>query len=188
MCDISKILKDRGIVEEFFGDGSRNMRWADLSGADLRWAVLEGANLEGAVLEGADLRWAVLRGAVLEGADLTGTCLDPAAPANEVWPGERDAEGHAIGYRSKRLGAVVGNHRDLSVGETVEAPVFSVADTECHPGLYMWPTLKQAEAWAKDWRACGEAIVKVRVDGKLHHAGNKYRYSKLTVLEEMPHA
>ena len=64
------------IVREAEGRGERaDLRWANLSGAnlseaDLRWANLSGANLSGAHLSEADLRWADLSGANLSEADL----------------------------------------------------------------------------------------------------------------------
>ena len=77
------------IVREAEGRGERaDLRWANLSGAnlseaDLRWANLSGANLSGANLSeadlsGADLRWADLSGADLRGADLRWANLSEA--------------------------------------------------------------------------------------------------------------
>lgn len=72
--DLNKILD---LHKKWLGnnpDGVRaDLRWANLSGADLSGADLRGANLReadlsGANLSGADLRWANLSGADLSGA------------------------------------------------------------------------------------------------------------------------
>ena len=55
-----------------------DLRWADLSGADLRGADLRGADLSGADLSGADLRGADLSGANLRWADLSRADLSGA--------------------------------------------------------------------------------------------------------------
>jgi hypothetical protein len=60
------------------GPGRRQLRGADLMGANLRGADLRAANLRGAYLIGADLTGADLRLADLTGADLRGAAV-PAA-------------------------------------------------------------------------------------------------------------
>lgn len=60
------------------GPGGRQLRGADLMGANLRGADLRAANLRGAYLIGADLTGADLRLADLTGADLRGAAV-PAA-------------------------------------------------------------------------------------------------------------
>ena len=52
-----------------------NLRWANLSRADLSEANLRGADLYGATLREANLRWADLYGADLRGANLCGADL-----------------------------------------------------------------------------------------------------------------
>ena len=52
-------------------NGRKNLRWANLSGADLSGANLSGADLRWAYLRGADLRWAYLRRVVLDQANLS---------------------------------------------------------------------------------------------------------------------
>lgn len=64
-----------------------SLRYADLWGVDLSGANLLDADLSGANLTGADLRWAflsgaVLSGAVLSGADLRGSVLSGAVLAD----------------------------------------------------------------------------------------------------------
>ena len=76
--DLKTILeKHKMWLNDEDGGEMANLRWADLSGANLRggnlrWADLSGANLRGADLSGADLSGANLRGADLSGADLSG--------------------------------------------------------------------------------------------------------------------
>ena len=78
-----------------------NLRWANLSGADLieaylRWAYLSGAYLSGANLRWADLNEADLSGANMRWANLSGANLSRAnlsgAQANDltVWPADFD--------------------------------------------------------------------------------------------------
>jgi hypothetical protein len=173
-------------------DGKR----ADLTWANLAGASLTEANLAGASLTGANLAWANLTGANLAGANLTeaylaganlaGTFLDPASTPNADWPAEADAEGYVTGYRSRRFGALCGTSpRDLKDGETVRAEVFSAATTECHPGLYLWPTLDMARKWAYGHIKCGAPIVSVRVrKADIHRAGDKWRAKEIIVVGE----
>jgi hypothetical protein len=63
------------------------------------------------------------------------------------------------------------------------APWFSTSDTECHPGLYLWPTKGEAEKWLEN---CSqeEKIVKVRaLAADVHKAVDKWRCKKFTVVE-----
>ena len=153
-----------------------------LEDANLAWAYLARANLAGANLAGADLTGANLKGANLRGANLTGTCLDPLAAANSEWPEPGD---ECVGYRSRKLGALQGTPRELLDGENVVAPVFSVSDTECHPGLYVWPKLEHADAWAasENGQACGAEVVRVTFARRdVHRAGGKWRVRRFTVL------
>ena len=56
--------------------------------------------------------------------------------------------------------------------------VFSVSDTECHPGLYLWPTLKQAKEFSGDVE-----FIKVRTKKtEVHKAGKKWRCRWFEVL------
>ena len=92
--EIEKVLDlhKKWLIDEVDVEGKKadlcgaNLRWANLSGADLRganlsganlrWADLRGANLSGANLNGANLHWADLNGANLNGANLSETDLD----------------------------------------------------------------------------------------------------------------
>jgi len=129
---------------------------------------IEGTSLSGAYLSGANLYRANLSGANLSGANLSNTVLDPNATLNTPtdWP-EID-EGYAIGYRTREAGHI-DKYRD---GRFYSADFFSVCTTECHPGLYLWPTLRHA----KEYSVNKVEIIKVRTKlSEIHQAGNKYR-------------
>ena len=154
---------------------------AHLERANLMYAYLAGANLAGAHLERAHLERAYPADANLTGAHLAGTCLDPAAPIppiadEEILAAGLELDGDDVhGWRT-RLSQHVGE-QEYVPGQAYEAPVFSVAPTGCHPGLYL-----AGEAWLR--REYPEApLVRVRtrrVD--LHHGDNKWRCRRLTVL------
>ena len=77
--NIGEILSKHKLWINGDPNGSRaDLRWADLSEADLRWANLRWANLSEADLSGADLRWANLSEANLSGADLSEADLSEA--------------------------------------------------------------------------------------------------------------
>jgi len=152
---------------------------ADLSGADLSRARLSGADLFGARLSWADLSGARLSGAKLSGADLYGahlaqTVLDPdAAPNGDATGFQREGD-WIVGYRTRKAGHI-DQYRD---GRIYAADWFSVCDTECHPGLYLWPTLAAASAWAPN-----HEIIRVRTRSQdVHRAGEKWRCRWFEVL------
>jgi hypothetical protein len=65
------------------------------------------------------------------------------------------------------------------VGELRESPYFSTAPTECHPGLYVCPTMSRALEW-------GDQIMKVIFrPWECHKAGDKYRVRWLIVWEDI---
>ena len=168
---------------------------ANLTGATLTFATLTGANLTGATLTGATLTYANLTGATLTyanltratltyanltGATLTGTCLDPAAtfepPSVEVLTAEgmEVKGGWVYAVRTK-----VSQHAGSTVytpGEYV-APWFSVAPTDCHPGLYV-----AGPAWlAREYG--GKETVRVRFRrADCLQAGGKFRVRRFWVL------
>jgi hypothetical protein len=146
-----------------------NLSGANLSGASLRGADLSRADLSNANLSWADLRGTDLRGTDLRGTDLRGTVLDPdATPTGAGHEFARDGE-YVFGYRTRKAG-----HIDLyRDGRCYSADWFSVCpDTECHPGLYLWPTLLQARNYAGPERE----IIRVRTRAtEVHHAGGKWR-------------
>jgi hypothetical protein len=156
-----------------------NLSRADLYGADLSGANLYGANLSradlyGANLYGANLSRAKLSRANLSGAKLLDTVLDPAREPNGDIDGfERDGD-YIVGYRT-RTTPHIGEYRD---GRTYGADFFSVCTTECHPGLYLWPTLQHAKNFSGD-----AEFIKVRTYPKdTHRAGRKWRCRWFTVL------
>ena len=153
---------------------------ADLSGADLTGANLYGAVLYGANLSGANLSRANLYGANLYGANLNGTVLDPA---NEPDADVADFQMKGccvIGYRTRKAGHI-DQYRD---GRIYAADWFSACATECHPGLYLWPTLAQARDWAREQNCGADAeIIRVRTKpADVHHAGSKWRCRWFEVL------
>lgn len=150
-----------------------NLSKASLIDADLRCANLRGANLTCANLHGAILTGAILTDAILTGADLTGTCLDPNAElsgASDKWLKATTRSGvvWVCGYRTLRS-THVGNQ--VYTPGYYEAPVFSTAPTECHPGLYLFRTIKRARDWAN-----GEPVIEViTLASEIHEAGGKSR-------------
>lgn len=146
---------------------------AETNGADLRDAHLRDAHLGG-----AHLQWAHLGGADLKGAHLAGTCLDPAAAPNGDCARFKGSPGWRYGYRTASSPVMGGP--GYVVGHLYEAPVFSVARTECHPGLYVCPTIDGAKA-----RGAGP-IVRVRFRAPdCHSAGDKWRVRRFAVIEEV---
>jgi len=76
-------------------------------------------------------------------------------------------EGMVIGYRTRRAGHI-DKYRD---GRVYSADWFSTSETECHPGLYLWPTKEEAV----DWSWCDEIISVVTKAVDVHQAGHKWR-------------
>ena len=151
-----------------------NLTRADLSRANLTRANLTGANLTGANLTGANLTGANLYRANLSCANLEGSCLDPTGSASADVVGFETDGDRIIGYRTRKT-PHVGKYLD---GRTYSADFFSVSDTECHPGLYLWPTLAAAMDYSPD-----EEIIKVVAPAAHpHHAGEKWRTRWFTVV------
>jgi hypothetical protein len=165
------------------------LRDADLAGADLRGAVLTKANLRDASLTKANLHEANLAGANLiradlheanlaganltwvnlTGAILAGTCLDPMARPNGDTTGyaeytSRSGVVWCVGYRTPRspyMGSL-----GYEVGKAYRAPWFSVAPTDCHPGLYVRAKRKPGDI----------TVVFRKIDA--HRAGDKTRVTE----------
>jgi hypothetical protein len=78
-----------------------NLSGANLSGANLLEANLSGANLSGADLRGANLRWANLREADLSGANLSGANLLCQGNMRELRTMQFDT--WAVGYTADTL-------------------------------------------------------------------------------------
>lgn len=135
--------------------------------------TVENAVKRGVDLGFVDLGHAYLGGAKLGGAYLGGTCLDPANIPNG------DADGFEVvdpengicrGYRTKNSPHLGGPGYEL--GGWYEAPWFSTADTECHPGLYVRPEKDAGDISVLFWKGC------------LHRAGDKYRVKRFIVEGE----
>ncbi|MHC4868056.1 MAG: pentapeptide repeat-containing protein [Planctomycetota bacterium] len=139
-----------------------------------------GADLCGANLCEADLRGANLRGADLRRADLQNTCLDPDNEANGcVDDFEQSARpGYIVGYRTESTPHI----GKFIVGRTYGADYFSTSVTECHPGLYLWPSLSRAKSFSGD----GSSLVKVLASANhTHKAGSKWRTRWFEVVEKL---
>lgn len=166
------------------------MEAAELAGvldAHAKWLRLEQdgkrANLRDANLRNADLREAHLSDANLSDANLSDTCLDPSRAIPEiddvhlVAAGlEPRSDGYVYGWRTARSQ----HHGDTEYtpGQTYEAPIFSVANTPCHPGVYLAGAARLAEAYPR------EPIVRVRCRREDIHAaaGGKFRARRIEVL------
>ena len=152
-----------------------NLTRADLTGASLTGANLTEANLTGADLMEADLTEADLTRASLTGANLMGTCLDSDNRPTGADDSFEIQNGYAIGYRTETAGHV----DKYRVGRSYSADFFSTSETECHPGLYLWPTLEQANVFNG-----AVPMIKVRTRPEaIHKAGKKYRCQWFEVLE-----
>ena len=161
------------------GLSSAKLGGTNLSGADLRGADLRGAKLSRAALGGADLN-----GADLGGADLTGTCLDPVnTPNADVAGFELDADGYVVGYRT--AGSPTMGGPGYEIGRRYESPWFSTAPTECHPGIYLFPTVAALRQFARrDAAYLNQTIVQVRtLPEAVHHAGTKWRARWIEVVQ-----
>ena len=85
---------------------------------------------------------------------------------------------HFFAYRTERSMHI--DERLYKVGVEYAAPVFSVADTSCHPGLYFATLeyIKETYAYIN--------VVKVRIALKdAFRAGYKYRCRRFTVIAEL---
>jgi len=105
--------------------------------------------------------------------------LDPErAPNGDVRHFERDGDDHVLGYRTANSPVIRGG--GYETGKTYTAPVFSTCSvTDCHPGLFLCPTIESAQENGKD-------IIKVRALAKdVHKTPSKWRCREFTVLEEV---
>jgi len=161
-----------------------NLSGANLSEADLRCANLRGASLSEADLSEANLSWANLSEADLSeadlseanlrGANLRGTVLDLSNKPNANTDGFEQTDGFILGYRTRKAGHI----DQYCDGRYYSADWFSTCEqTECHPGLYLWPTLQRAKEWSD-----GE-IIRVRTKPEcVHRAGDKWRCQWFEVI------
>ena len=172
--EIKAILDDHEKWLQGIGGARADLTRADLCEADLSKANLGWADLSEADLTRSDLYGADLKSANLYGANLYETCLDPNASPNADVGDYKIEGGYVIGYRTRQAGHI-DRYRD---GRFYSADWFSVADTKCHPGLYLWPTLRMATNWAP-----GQEIIRVRTQpSEVHRAGGKWRCRWFEVL------
>ena len=161
-----------------------NLSNADLRNADLTNAVLSWADLHNAVLSTANLSNANLSNANLSNADLSNTCLDPAAviPVRDLSRWRRDDAGNLIGYRTRCQPHQYG--ADYIDGRYYRAPIFSIASTSCHPGLYASPTAEDVREEFPD-----SELIEVRIPpGMTHRADTKWRHREFTVVGKIKEA
>ncbi|RLG44721.1 MAG: hypothetical protein DRN81_03830, partial [Thermoproteota archaeon] len=144
-------------------------------------AVLAAVNFEG-----VDLTNHNLAGLHLQGVNLTGTCLDPEnKPNGDVEGFEVDPtdSSRVIGYRTRK--SLFNGDLEMVDGETYTAPVFSTAETECHPGLYLYPTAHTVDAFCKEHNVRHYEIIRVTTRScDVHRAGSKWRTKELQVVGE----
>ena len=138
------------------------------------------ANLTDANLSRANLSRAYLSRADLSDADLSGTCIDPSAPIpliSDVTLADAGLriDGDTVhGFRtttSQRNGNTV-----YAPGTHHVAPVFSVADTPCHPGIYL-----AGSAWLAEYYSNVPTVPCHCLRSELHHAGDKFRAKQLWI-------
>jgi hypothetical protein len=154
---------------------------ADLRGVNLSNATLRYASLRGADLMGANFRGNNLIGIDLSKANLCGTVLDPMAIPNGQADKFERLDGWCVGYRTKDSPFIGSNV--YKVGEWYQAPIFSVCETECHPGLYVFP--KKGNVWEYTNFDIGHGTIKVLFkDYDCHKAGDKYRVREFLVWED----
>jgi len=151
-----------------------NLHQTDLTLANLTHAILIEANVTQANLTRADLTRADLFQANLAGAIVKGTCLDPDNEPNQDIEGFEHCGEFVVAYRTREA-RHIDKYRD---GRTYSADVFSTADTECHPGLYICPTVTQVKEFAVD-----QEIIRVHVRPRdVHRAGSKWRCREFFVV------
>jgi hypothetical protein len=155
---------------------------ANLQGTNLLYAYLWEANLHGANLQGAYLQETDLYDINLTEANINHTALDPRNTLNTDYRGFKEDGDYIIGYRSKRRL----NSGSYSVGDKVKAPYFSTCKTECHPGLYLYPTVAMVLKFQESNTNSRGPIIKVRTKKTdIHRAGDKWRCKEFEVLAEV---
>lgn len=83
---------------------------------------------------------------------------------------------HVVGYRTRQAGHV-GDYLD---GRTYTADWFSACEqTDCHPGLYVWPTIEKAYEYS------GKSVPMIRVyilPEDMHRTPTKWRCRMFVVI------
>jgi len=115
-----------------------------------------------------------LTGANLYRANLTGTVLDPVNEPNGNVEGFEKQGKYIYGYRTRKAGHI-DEYRD---GRSYSADWFSTCEkTDCHPGLYVWPTVEQAKSYS------GDPLIKVRIPAwAVHKTPTKWRCVEFFVM------
>lgn len=152
---------------------SANLCYTALRNANLRGAYMPYANCAHADLSGANLERAELWGVNFFNTNLTNTCLDTRNTPNGLVNAFDVENGYVVGYRSREAGHIP----EYLVGHTYSATWFSTCTTECHPGLYICPTI----ADVKDY---SDNVIKVYTKAAVvHKAGLKYRCRWFKVIK-----
>ena len=137
---------------------SKNLSYANLYNANFFGADLSGANLSCAYLYNANFS-----DANLFGANLTNTCLDPSRKPNALVSEFKKDGIFIVGYRTKE--SITMRNIVYESGSEYSALFFSTCEnTDCHPGLYLYPTLEQVKkeyesaAYVKVWAKAEETV------------------------------
>jgi hypothetical protein len=123
---------------------------------------------------------AYLQGANLRRAKLENTILDPTnIPQGKVNLFEKLGKNWLIGYRTKNS-PVIDKKHVYEIGELYEANAFSTSKTDCHPGLFVCPTIEEV---LKKYKP---PIIKVIFQSyDLHSTVNKHRVHWFIVWEKV---
>jgi hypothetical protein len=155
---------------------------SNLSGSDLRGSDLRDSDLSGSDLSGSNLRGSNLSGSNLSGSNLSGSIIDPTNKPNAIVEGFQQIpgeEGWVYGYRTRATSAA---GRVLQDDRIYGTEVFSTADTECHPGWYLWPSLSESKNYTQSYGPYVQ--VKARVID-IHKAGSKWRSRAIWIIGEV---
>lgn len=169
-----------------------NFVGANLKHANFDCGVLFEANFSRANLTGANLSFTNIEGANFTGANLTDTCLDPQAklPSLDLGGDEKAFAANAkatendpeflYGWRtaSSRFCKTKGRFISYEPGCEYVAPWFSVSKADCHPGLYLAPSVK----WLEKKGYQGPYIMVKALKTETIKAGEKYRCKRFWVL------
>lgn len=127
---------------------------------------------------GCDFAFSNLMGTVFMKCDLTDTVLDLRRKANGDVDGFKRDGYYVYGYRTEAAGHI----GKYIVGRTYSADIFSTCSrTECHPGLYLWPTKRRAH----DWSGLVPYIKVKALARDVHRVGNKWRCRAFTVVSSL---
>jgi hypothetical protein len=150
-----------------------NLYAADLINANLSDAFVVGANCAEANMQSVNFVGADLWGVNFFNANLNNTCLDPNNKPNGLADAFDVENGYVVGYRGRTAGHIP----EYIIGQTYGSTWFSTCKTECHPGLYICPTIQKAKEFSND-------LIKVYTKAEdIHKAWSKYRCRWFKVIE-----